>query len=100
MWGSRTPRRLRFGPFRIINRIVVLSAKGVVLQDITPLPSWRLEHNKRRPRSWSDLFVPATHLHSGSTAHDNSQIQLSGSFAATSFLLSSVRAASVDTTLV
>src|SRR5258708_22694296 len=27
MCGSRTPRRLRFGPFRIINRIVVLSAK-------------------------------------------------------------------------
>src|SRR5260370_39709349 len=28
MCGSRTPRRLRFGPFRIINRIVVLPAKA------------------------------------------------------------------------
>src|SRR5262245_55964640 len=39
MCGSRTPRRLRFGPLRIIKRIAVLP-QGVILHDITPSPLW------------------------------------------------------------
>src|SRR5437588_12359598 len=54
MWGSRTPRRLRFGPFRIISRAVIAYSFECVMLFVLPA------REPVCPFAWKAVLLPCS----------------------------------------